>query len=319
MVLGQAERVVRAVRADLQRVQRQPQVVDRRRGRREVVDEVDRLVDEVGLDDVGVDVDELRNPDVLDVRERPGLQVVDADHAMTPTQQLVAQMRPEEAGAAGHKTCGHDHQAYGLRPRNGLPHKPSCGASRRTSAACSPRPPRAPGARPPRSTAARSPQPLAIAGDPAGNGVAVLSGATADSPLLLVQRDSVAAIPDGVAFAWNAPSPFPGGVRLVHDEHAARPGRGRRGRRRRRRRARRALPRRRHRPVRGARPRRRRPLPRRRPRRSCPANFDRLSDPAVAISAGRHDRDRLRRHARLRAPRRPTRRGCPATSSASRA
>ena len=43
--LREAERVVRAVRADLERVQRQAQVVDRARERREVVDEVDRLVD----------------------------------------------------------------------------------------------------------------------------------------------------------------------------------------------------------------------------------------------------------------------------------
>ena len=43
--LREAERVVRAVRADLQRLQRQPQVVDRARGAREVVDEVDRALD----------------------------------------------------------------------------------------------------------------------------------------------------------------------------------------------------------------------------------------------------------------------------------
>ena len=54
MVLGEPERVVRAVGADLERVQRQPQVVDRRRRRGEVVDEVDRLVDEERLDDVVV-------------------------------------------------------------------------------------------------------------------------------------------------------------------------------------------------------------------------------------------------------------------------
>ena len=43
--LGEAERVVRPVRADLERLQREPQVVDRARGAREVVDEVDRLGD----------------------------------------------------------------------------------------------------------------------------------------------------------------------------------------------------------------------------------------------------------------------------------
>ena len=39
-----------------------------------------------------------------------------------------------------------------------------------------------------------------------------MAGAAADSPLLLLQRDAVASIPDGVAFAWNAPTPLPGGV-----------------------------------------------------------------------------------------------------------
>ena len=129
---------------------------------------------------------------------------------MTPTQQLIAQMRPEEAGTAGHKTRGHDHQAYGLRPRSG----------RRTTvlaailgAACGLLAPATAGAGSPATAiyGGAQPAPLAIAGDPVGNGVAVLSGATGDSPLLLSQRDAVAHIPDGVAFAWNAPSPFPGG------------------------------------------------------------------------------------------------------------
>ena len=43
--LGHAEHVVGAVGADLERVQRQPQVVDRARRRGEVVDEVDVLGD----------------------------------------------------------------------------------------------------------------------------------------------------------------------------------------------------------------------------------------------------------------------------------
>lgn len=56
------------------------------------------------------------------------------------------------------------------------------------------------------------PTPLAVAGDSAGNGVAVAAGASADAPLLLVQRDAVAAGPDGVALVWNAATPLPGGV-----------------------------------------------------------------------------------------------------------
>ena len=101
MLLGQAERVVRAVRADLQRVERDAQVVDRRRGRREVVDEVDVLLDEVRVDDVEVEVDELGPADVLDVVERAGLEVVDADDAVPALEQRIAQMGTEEAGAAG--------------------------------------------------------------------------------------------------------------------------------------------------------------------------------------------------------------------------
>src|SRR4051812_26124045 len=55
--LREAERVVRAIRADLQRVQRHPQVVLRRRQRGEVVDEVDALValDQNGEDPVDED------------------------------------------------------------------------------------------------------------------------------------------------------------------------------------------------------------------------------------------------------------------------
>jgi hypothetical protein len=68
--LGQAERVVGAVGADLERVQRQAQVVDRRGGRGQVVDEIDVLLDEVRLDDVHPHVHEaLGVADVLDVRE----------------------------------------------------------------------------------------------------------------------------------------------------------------------------------------------------------------------------------------------------------
>ncbi len=130
---------------------------------------------------------------------------------MTPTQQLIAQMRPEEPGTAGHKTCGHDHQAYGLRPRTG---RLTSLLAAILATACGLLAPATAGAWSPATAiyGGAQPAPLAIAGDPEGNGVAVLSGATADAPLLLSLRDAVARIPDGVAYAWNAPSPFPGGV-----------------------------------------------------------------------------------------------------------
>ena len=130
---------------------------------------------------------------------------------MTPTQQFIAQMRSEEAGAAGHKTCRHDRQAYGLRTRSGLR---TIVVASILAAACGLLAPAGARAWSPATAiyGGAQPAPLAIAGDPVGNGVAVVSGATADSPLLLLQKDAVAHIPDGVAFAWNAPSPFPGGV-----------------------------------------------------------------------------------------------------------
>ena len=105
--LGQAERVVRPVGADLQRVQRQAQVVDRRGGRGEVVDEVDRLVDEVRLDDVEVQVTNFAVADVLDVGQRARLEVVHADHPVPAAQQLVAQVRAQEPGAAGDEAGWH--------------------------------------------------------------------------------------------------------------------------------------------------------------------------------------------------------------------
>ena len=97
LLLRQAEHVVRPVGADLERVQRQPQIVDRARGRGEVVDEVDRLLDEQRLGEVVLDERELRRADVVDVLQRPGVEVVDADHPVAVGEQMVAQMRAEKS------------------------------------------------------------------------------------------------------------------------------------------------------------------------------------------------------------------------------
>src|SRR6202020_495759 len=73
-----------------------------------VVDEIAGLVDEVGRDDVDAEMRELLGvADVLDVRQRSGLEVVDADHAVPAGEQLVAEMRAEEPGAAGDQAGGH--------------------------------------------------------------------------------------------------------------------------------------------------------------------------------------------------------------------
>jgi hypothetical protein len=116
LVLGHAQRVMRPVAADLQRVQRQAQIVDRRGRRGEVVDEVEGLIHVVGVDDVEVEVDEaLAVADVLDVRQRPRLQVVHADDPVSAREQLVAQVRAEKAGAAGDEAGGH---ALSIPPRS---------------------------------------------------------------------------------------------------------------------------------------------------------------------------------------------------------
>jgi len=45
--------------------------------------------------------------DVLDVHQRPGFEVVDADDPVAAAQELVAHVRPQEPGATGDKTGGH--------------------------------------------------------------------------------------------------------------------------------------------------------------------------------------------------------------------
>ena len=118
--LGEAERVVRAVRADLERLQRQAQVVDRARRAREVVDEVDRLRDLDVLRQVVRQEDERVAAEMLDVGERARLEVVDADHPVAPAEQRLAEVGAEEAGAAGHHRGWHRRKcirASGRLPR----------------------------------------------------------------------------------------------------------------------------------------------------------------------------------------------------------
>ncbi len=90
------------MRPDLQRLQRQAQVIDRARRRREVVHEIQRLIDVVRLDDVDLTKLELRLTQMIDIAQRTRLQVVHANHPVPATEQRLAQMRTEEAGPAGH-------------------------------------------------------------------------------------------------------------------------------------------------------------------------------------------------------------------------
>ena len=114
--LRQSERVVRPVRADLERLQREPQVVDRARGAREVVDEVE------GLGELHVVREVLRQkgegvaPQVLDVRQGPRLEVVEADDAVTLREQRLTEVRAEKTRAAGHEGGRHRARSYPPTP-----------------------------------------------------------------------------------------------------------------------------------------------------------------------------------------------------------
>src|SRR5439155_22786079 len=96
------------VGADLERVQGQAQVVDRAGRAGEVKDEVDRLLDEPGLREVVVDEDEVGAVlDVLDVLQRAGVEVVDADDAVPLAQEVVAEVRAQESRSTRYDGASH--------------------------------------------------------------------------------------------------------------------------------------------------------------------------------------------------------------------
>ena len=70
-------------------------------------DVVDRAVDLDRLDHVVVAELEPVVPEVLDVRERRRLEVVDADHAVAAAQERFTEVRSEEPGTAGDDSGGH--------------------------------------------------------------------------------------------------------------------------------------------------------------------------------------------------------------------
>ena len=101
LCLGQAERLVRAERADFQRGNRQLEVVDRARRARPVQHDVDRPVDVDVVGDVVLDEHEVAAREVRDVGEIAGQQVVDADDRAVAVEQLFGQMGADEAGGSG--------------------------------------------------------------------------------------------------------------------------------------------------------------------------------------------------------------------------
>ena len=100
--LGEAEGLVRAERADLQRLDRQLQVIDRARGRGEVPDVVDLPGEVEELGDVLLDELEVRVAGEMgDVVGLSGDQVVDRDDGMAAGEQQVGEMGTEESRSAG--------------------------------------------------------------------------------------------------------------------------------------------------------------------------------------------------------------------------
>ena len=108
--LGQPERLVRAERADLERRNRQLEVVDRARRAGPVQHVVHRSVDVDVVGDVVLDELEVAIAQVRDVGDVAGQQVVDADDRVAAIEQRFGEMRADEAGRAGNDDTffGHD-------------------------------------------------------------------------------------------------------------------------------------------------------------------------------------------------------------------
>src|SRR5262249_25497355 len=101
---------MRAERADLECWDRVAEVVHGAGRRGEVQNVVYRSVDQERIGDVVVEQAEARiAAQVIDVRESPGDQVIDADDFMALGQEAIAEMGAEEAGASGNDGthCAH--------------------------------------------------------------------------------------------------------------------------------------------------------------------------------------------------------------------
>src|SRR5262249_62418645 len=96
-----AQGVVGAEGADLERLNRQFQVVERGRGTREVQDPIERGVEADMIGDVVLDEQEASAvADVLEVVGRAGDEVVHADHLRAVSEQALAKVAADEAGGA---------------------------------------------------------------------------------------------------------------------------------------------------------------------------------------------------------------------------
>ena len=99
--MRQAQRLVRPQRADLQRRNRQLEIVDRARRAGPVQHVVHRPVDVDVVGDVVLDELEVAIGEVRDVGDIAGQQVVDADDGVAAIEQRFGEMRADEAGGTG--------------------------------------------------------------------------------------------------------------------------------------------------------------------------------------------------------------------------
>ncbi len=98
--LREAERLVRAERADLERRNRQLEIVDGARRARPVQHDVDRAVHVDVVGDVVFDEHEVAPREVRDVGEIARQQVVDADDRAVAVEQFFGQVGADEAGGS---------------------------------------------------------------------------------------------------------------------------------------------------------------------------------------------------------------------------
>ena len=100
--LGQAERLVRAERADLEGLNRQFQIINRAGRRREMPDVIHRAFQEQEFGDILLNELELRiAAEVRDVVHAAGDEIVYADDFVAARDQQVGEMRAEKAGGPG--------------------------------------------------------------------------------------------------------------------------------------------------------------------------------------------------------------------------
>ena len=109
MVLGEAQGVVGAERPDLERLDRELEVVAGRSGAGQMEHAINRAGDPDVLADVVHDEGEPDLPEeMFDVGEVAGAKVVDAHHFVAAIEQTVTEIRTEKSSTAGDDYASHE-------------------------------------------------------------------------------------------------------------------------------------------------------------------------------------------------------------------